>query len=551
MLTDLYRQLSKLISHIGSKRIPFLLGLIGRSLNLLLSTYLASVLLSNVMNAVILKSRQYLYESVLSILPLLFLIILIQAVSKFVSESACIAGVANMRSKLLDTMLEQPLGKEDAEHSGIKLSYLLNDAPMAMEGLGKTLQIPLNALFMGLGGMIYVISVDYRISLIALGLGLFTLSYSVYFSKRLRHSSDLAQSALADAGVKLKNILDGAVTARIYNMRKMLEERYDSAANDAKRAGIAFAFDSAVLGGLNNAQDHIGEKLLVFLAGLLLLNGSFDLPALVRVSQMAGGVVGVFHLSRIMTDVQKCLAAARRISSVLDAPKTEYGDTEEINPKKTDRAISFTDVTYLYPGRVSTVQIPSFTVYAGEMAVLVGGSGCGKSTALRLILGLIPVQSGRVELYGTDVSRISPASLRKQLAVVPQDIVLFPGTIEENVMMGLEDATKERISKEKIIQAAIEANAHDFIAGMEKGYDTMVTERGTSLSGGQRQRIALARAFLRNTPIILLDEATSALDPQNEALFREALLRKKGKQTLVVVTHNRAIADIADRVIYL
>lgn len=546
MLAKTYRQVARLIGYTGSWKFGFLSGVMGQSLNVLLATYLGADLSGRVFKAIELNDEKILYDSIPKILPLLLCIIFINAISSYMTECGCLKAIAGIRRHVLSRMLESSLDKTGILHSGIKLSCLLNDAPIAAEGLGKILQVPLTGIFMGLGGMIYVIGVDIRIALIALALGIFTLTYSIFFSRRLRRSGVQAQSALAVAGERLKSLLDGAVTARIYNMRKMLEERYSKAAYDAKNARVRFAFDSALLGGLNNAQYHIGEKLLVFAAGVLLLDGVLDLPALITVSQMAGGVVGVFHISRILPDIQKALAGAGRIFDLLDDAGNTSEGTEDITPSESGKAITVSDVSFCYSERDRLVENLTFSVEAGEMIALAGDSGSGKSTLLRLIQGLLEPQSGKIEVFGTDTRKARPASLRKNISFVPQDVVLFPGTISENILIGCEN-----ISRQQILQAAIDANAHDFIIEMENGYETYVSERGLSLSGGQRQRIAMARAFLRNAPIVLLDEASASLDAQNEELFKQSLLRKKGRQTFVIVTHNHSVASIADRIIYV
>lgn len=544
MFPDTYRQVSKLIGYTGSLRIRFLLGVVGQSLNVLLATYLGADLSGKVISAIETRNIKALYDSVEKVLPLLVSIVLIHSISRYLTECGCVAALANIRTRLFSKMLYSSIFTADNEHSGKKLSYLLNDAPVAVNGLGKILQIPLTALFMGAGGLIYVVAADIRIAFVTLAVGIFTLVYSVFFSHRLRRSSDKAQSALAVAGEKLKDLLDGAVTARIYNMRKMLEDRYNDAANDARNAGVRFARDSALLGGLNNAQHHIGEKLLVFTAGIFLLDGVLDLPQLVSISQMAGGVVGVFHISRILPEVQKTLAGAERIFNVIDNFEDECGGSESIDPENGEKAIVLSGVSFCYGERNPLVENISFSVDVGEIIALIGESGSGKSTVLRLILGLLEPQEGNIRIFGTDSRAAKTASLRRIISFVSQDVVLFAGTIKENIAIGCENATNEQI-----IRAAADANAHEFISELENGYNTYVSERGLSLSGGQRQRISMARAFLRNAPIILFDEASSALDPVNEELFKQSLLSKKGKHTIVVVTHSPSIAGIADRII--
>ncbi|MEM9081530.1 MAG: ATP-binding cassette domain-containing protein, partial [Verrucomicrobiota bacterium] len=186
----------------------------------------------------------------------------------------------------------------------------------------------------------------------------------------------------------------------------------------------------------------------------------------------------------------------------------------------------------------------SVQVRAGETVALVGESGGGKTTFANLIPRFYEVSSGSVKLDGVDVKDYAKAELRRRVALVPQMPVLFRGTIEENILMG-----KPGASREEVEQAAKQAFAHDFILKQEKGYETDVSEKGSSLSGGQRQRIAIARAFLKDAPVLIMDEATSALDAQSEGKVQEAIRELAKERTTILITHRESTKEFADRVL--
>ena len=243
-------------------------------------------------------------------------------------------------------------------------------------------------------------------------------------------------------------------------------------------------------------------------------------------------------LAKLNNTLQEGLAAAQRVFALIDVKPTITDRPGAHELKVTEGAIAFEDVSFAY-GDVPALDRVSFAVPAGRTVALVGPSGAGKSTVLNLIPRFYEVGGGRVTIDGSDVREVTLDSLRGQIALVSQEVALFNDTIAMNIAYGRPEA-----SREEIVAAARDAAAHDFIAGLAEGYDTIVGEQGVRLSGGQRQRIAIARAILRDAPILLLDEATSALDSESERQVQEALARlAKGRTTLVVAHRLSTIAD--------
>lgn len=206
-------------------------------------------------------------------------------------------------------------------------------------------------------------------------------------------------------------------------------------------------------------------------------------------------------------------------------------------------AVDINSVTFSYDGENTVLEDFSLQIKSGECVAITGVSGCGKTTLSKLLLGLYPLDGGTIIINGLDIKKCHLTALRKQIAYVPQEPYLFNGSIEENIRMGRPSATEE-----EIIKAAKQANAHEFIIHLSEGYQTKVGERGNNLSGGQRQRIAIARAILKDSPIILMDEATSALDNESEQFVNDALKNLQGKKTIVMIAHRPSTIQLADRV---
>ncbi|MFJ8079090.1 ABC transporter ATP-binding protein [Streptomyces sp. NPDC096205] len=243
--------------------------------------------------------------------------------------------------------------------------------------------------------------------------------------------------------------------------------------------------------------------------------------------------------------ITKGLESVRSVGEVLQAPELEDNEGKS-EVRSLHGAVTFQNVTYAYESDRAAVRDFDLTVVPGETVALVGASGAGKSTLLNLVIGFIRPTSGRILLDGTDMSTLDLRTYRRFLSVVPQESILFDGTIRENVAYGMDDADEETV------RAALrDANALEFVDRLPQGLDTLVGERGARLSGGQRQRLAIARALIRDPRILVLDEATSALDTRSEALVQQALARLLHGRTTFVVAHRLSTVRGADRIVVM
>jgi ABC-type multidrug transport system fused ATPase/permease subunit len=284
---------------------------------------------------------------------------------------------------------------------------------------------------------------------------------------------------------------------------------------------------------------------------LLVSHGELTVGQLFKFALYAvfvGSAMGSFP--ELYANVQKAVGASERVLEILaeDSEEVSINETDNIIKQKIEGNIAFADVNFHYPSRpeIEVLKGVSFEAKTGQKIAIVGPSGSGKSTMAALVLQFYHPQSGIILFDNRPANDYSLTDIRNQVAIVPQDVMLFGGTIQENIAYG-----KLSASKEEIIQAAQRANAHQFVMSFPEGYDTVVGERGVKLSGGQRQRIAIARALLKNPSILILDEATSSLDSESERLVQEALEELMKNRTSIIIAHRLSTIREADKIIVL
>jgi ATP-binding cassette subfamily B protein len=272
-----------------------------------------------------------------------------------------------------------------------------------------------------------------------------------------------------------------------------------------------------------------------------------DLVAFIFYGVLVGGGVG--SLSEVWGDLQRAAGASERLMELLHEVPAIRAPAQPLSlPARPGGAVHFENVTFHYPTRPDFKALNGFSldVRSGEAVALVGPSGAGKSTVFQLMLRFFEAQSGRISFDGVDITRLDPIALRKNIAVVAQEPVIFSGSIADNIRYGREDASEGQVRA-----AAEAAAALEFIEKLPNGFDTLVGERGVTLSGGQRQRLAIARAILRDAPLLLLDEATSALDAENERLVQTALANLMVGRTTLVIAHRFSTIQRLKRIVVM
>jgi ATP-binding cassette subfamily B protein/subfamily B ATP-binding cassette protein MsbA len=324
-------------------------------------------------------------------------------------------------------------------------------------------------------------------------------------------------------------------------------QRYAQAGDTTMNARIAITWQQSLFSVVVSTITILGTALVVIVGGRLVMTGQLSVGRLLVVIAYLAAVYGPLSaIAHTTGRLQGAVAGARRVRAMFAlTPETiEAPDAVEASAIKGE--ISFRDVGFTYPDRTRVLHDITFDAKPGEMIALVGLTGAGKTTLVSLIPRFFDATTGSVMIDGVDVRRYRVRSLRDRLSIVLQDPVLFQGTIADNLRYGRLDATPEEIE-----QAARAAHAHEFIARLPKGYDTEIAEAGGGLSGGERQRLSVARAILKDAPILVLDEPTSSLDAISEEIVFAALRRLRAGRTTIVIAHRLSTVRDADRILVL
>ncbi len=457
---------------------------------------------------------------------------------------------ADLRRRVFDHLLTLPPSYFEAGRTGAVISRLTSDTTLIENAVGSSLSIALRNLLILIGGLVMLFTTNLKLTLLVLGGVPLVVAPIVLFGRRVRRFARISQDRVADLGNRIDET--------IHEIR--IVQAYGHEAADRRDFGalIERGFDTALARIRNRATLVAAVLVLVFGAiSLILWVGGHDvlagritpgqLSAFVFYAALVGGSVGA--LSESWGDLQRAAGATERLLELLDArPDVAVPPAPTPLPARPRGEIVFEGVNFRYPSRPDTAALDAFslTVAPGESVALVGPSGAGKTTVFQLLLRFYDPQSGRLLLDGVPLAEADPLAVRRAIALVPQEAVIFAASVLENVRYARPDA-----SPEDVRAACAAAYADDFVAQLPQGYDSDLGERGVRLSGGQRQRIAIARALLADRPILLLDEATSALDAESERLVQAALEKLMKNRTTLVIAHRLATVQRADRIVVM
>jgi subfamily B ATP-binding cassette protein MsbA len=367
------------------------------------------------------------------------------------------------------------------------------------------------------------------------------------FGKRLRVLTEKVQDKIAQALVVLEEVASSIKIVKSYTRESYEKKRFENEIESAFEQSIGKVRISSSFGPLILGLTFLVSTILIWYGGQQVMQGTTtpgELAAFFLYALIMAGPIGTFV--KIYTQLQETLGAIRRVNEILDTKPLVNSPENPVKLTSLKGHVCFSEVVFGYEDGTPILNNISFDIYPGKTVALIGPSGAGKSTTVQLLLRFFDPQSGKIQIDGNDLKSLDLESYLSQVALVPQETLLFGGTIRENILYGKLDATDT-----EIIEASKSANAHEFIVEFPNGYDTLVGEKGTKLSGGERQRIAIARALLKNPKVLVLDEATSALDNQSEMLIQDALEKLMAGRTTFIIAHRLSTVHNADKIIVL
>lgn len=455
--------------------------------------------------------------------------------------------IIDIRGEVFRKLQRLSMSFYDKNKTGTIMSYVTNDVN-ALQGamIENTIELVTEG-FILLGSICAMVYLDWKLTLFTFCTFPAVLWFMNFFGKKIRRSGGMIQEATADITSVLQESVASARVVKSFVREGYEIERFDKENMANFNANMRNARYMATLTPTIEFVAALGVTLILWYGGHNVIDGETSPGALIAFLVYAVNISNpIKRITRVIGNIQKALAAAQRVFHVLDLEEEvkDLPDAVALPPVK--GSVSFEHVSFSYNSGDEVIHDLSFSVQPGQVIGIVGPSGAGKSTIASLLPRFYNCDAGTIRIDGTDICSVTLDSLREQVGIVPQETILFNGTVYDNILYGRLEASREEIEA-----AAKAANAHEFILALPQGYDTMLGDRGVNISGGQRQRLAIARAILKNPRILILDEATSALDTESERLVQEALNRLMIGRTSFVIAHRLSTIKNADRILVL
>jgi subfamily B ATP-binding cassette protein MsbA len=459
------------------------------------------------------------------------------------------AAITDLRQSVFDRVLRQDAEFFEIHSTGRLMSSIMNDIDKVQLATSHMLADWLRQTFSAIGLLYVVLQTDWRLAIVSLTLLPFVLVPTARLGKRLRRATRHAQDDAAELNQVLQEALSGHTVVKFFGAEQHESRRFRAAARQLKRSNLKYVAQQAIASPL---IEFFGAATIV---GLLtyartqikqgaMTTGEFTsfVIALLMLYEPVKRLTGIHHI------FQQALGASQKVFEYLQRENRVSEKPSAVKLPPFARAIEFRHASFRYPNSPNGFALGgvNLEVRAGEIVALVGPSGAGKTTLANLVPRLYDVTAGAVLIDGKDVRDVQLASLRAQIGIVAQDTFLFNDTVANNIRYGRPGADTQAVEA-----AARSAMAEEFILRLPEGYDTVIGERGLKLSGGQRQRIAIARAILKNAPILILDEATSHLDTESELLVQRALANLMSNRTAIVIAHRLSTIRRADKIVVL
>jgi subfamily B ATP-binding cassette protein MsbA len=457
------------------------------------------------------------------------------------------AAVTNLRNDVYAKIIKQPIGFFQHHPTGRLLSVAINDVERTRIALSEYLADMFREGFTLIVFITVVIALNWRMALGSIVLLPLVVLPVSKFGRKIRRSAENSQSRLGELGQIIQETVTGNRVVKAFGMESFEIAKFKETARRLLRENMRWVRAAVITSPMMDLLGAIVIPVLILVARDQIHRGIMTLGVFFAfIFALLKAYTPLKRMGTVYQQFQAAQGASTQVFAYLDFDQehTEQPSAKTLPPFS--KEVVFDDVSFSYSGSSNVLQNIRLRALRGEVIALVGSSGAGKTTLVNLIPRFYEATSGRILIDGTDVRGVTIRSLREQIAMVAQENILFHDTVWNNICYGLSNVPKERVEA-----AARAALAADFIADLPQGYDTVIGERGTRLSGGQRQRIAIARAILKDSPILILDEATSELDAESEMYVQKALANLMVGRTTFVIAHRLATVRRADKILVL
>jgi ATP-binding cassette, subfamily B, bacterial MsbA len=470
-------------------------------------------------------------------------------VGNYLISYAGFSAVTDLRQAAFDKVLGEEAAFFENHSTGRLMSSIMNDVDKIQLAISQMLADWLRQTFTALGLVYVLFQNDWKLALVSVTVLPFVLLPTARFGRKIRRATRSAQDDAAEISQILQETLSGNVVVKSFGAEAQESERFRKASQKFKRSNLRYIAQQALPSPIIEVFGAITIVALLTYARIQIKGGALSsgqftsfVIALLMLYEPVKRLTGIHNI------FQQAIGASQKVFEYLDRPQQILEHPGAPPLPLFRRAILFENVSFSYPNSPDGFEIRGLTleVAAGEVIALVGPSGAGKSTVATLLPRFYDVTDGAIRIDGHDIRDVSLKSLRRQISIVAQDTFLFDDTVAANIRYGRPSATPAEVE-----QAARNARAEEFILALPSGYNARLGERGAKLSGGQRQRIAIARAVLKDAPVLILDEATSQLDTESEALVQEALSNLMSGRTVIVIAHRLSTVRRADRIIVI
>jgi ABC-type multidrug transport system fused ATPase/permease subunit len=455
--------------------------------------------------------------------------------------------IYRMRTEMFDQLLRLSLGFFDRNKVGKLMSRVQNDVAQIQELVTQGILTLLTSVLTLVGIAVIMIVLDWRLALLTLAVIPLMILVTLVWQKYARQAFIRVRRAIATVNSQLQEDIAGVRVVQSLSREEENMEQFDEVNRAHLDANVTAVKLEALMMPMVNIFTGISFAIVIIVGGFQVLNSTMTIGVLMSFLLYVQRFFDpVLELSMQYTELQRAMASGTRIFELLDIAPEIQDRTDAVNLPPVKGEIAFKDMSFAYEEGKDVLHDINLAIKPGETVAIVGQTGSGKSSLVSLTARFYEVEKGTVTIDGHDVRSVTQQSLRKQIGIVPQDPILFTGTIEENIKFGNPGATRE-----SVIEVAKAVGAHHFINRLDKGYDTLVGQRGANLSAGQRQLICLARAILADPRILILDEATSNVDTNTERIMQRALRKLTKGRTCLTIAHRLSTVTKADRIIVM